>query len=256
MLARIFEDASWYMRPSERAALSGLLAELRPAVAVEIGTCAGGSLVCLAEHAAHVHTFDLAPPPGGMPELPNVTLHTGDSHVLLPIVMEELAASDVSVEFALVDGDHSADGVRRDVEDLLGARALSRGIVVIHDTANPEVRDGLERVEYEAHGNVTWVDLDWLPGYISTETGEAWAGLGLIVVDANRGRGVRTPVRAGYAVPFPEFLGLPGLVRYASGEVGSTPHLNEPDRSVRQSGIVKHLGRLCALVPLHRGARR
>jgi predicted O-methyltransferase YrrM len=183
------------MRPSERAALSGLLAELRPGVALEIGTAAGGSLVCLAEHASRVHSFDLSPPSPGLRKLRNVTFHTGDSHVLLSPVMEELAKEGGSVEFALVDGDHSAEGVRRDVEDLLAASAFKRGIIVLHDTANGEVRDGLERVKYEECSKVTWVDLDWLPGYVSKDTGVAWAGLGLIVIDAAAGSGAN-PDRA------------------------------------------------------------
>ena len=51
----------------------------------------------------------------------NVTLHTGDSHELLPPFLAELAEQGRNVDFVIVDGDHSSEGVRRDLEDLLNS---------------------------------------------------------------------------------------------------------------------------------------
>jgi hypothetical protein len=207
MLAQIFGDATWQMRASERAALRGLLTELAPKLALEIGTAEGGSLRCIAAEASHVHAFDVVPPDKAIRGLSNVTFHTGDSHELLPRVLERLATEGAGVDFALVDGDHTADGVRRDVEDLLAAPAVSRTIILIHDTANQAVREGLEAIAYVDWPKATWVDLDWLPGYVARDTGVSWAGLGLIVVDALNGpRGAPARI-ADYAVPLPDVIG-------------------------------------------------
>ena len=85
----IFEDPVWQMSLGERAAVEGVLAQLRPALAIEIGSAEGACLRRIAAHAGEAHSFDLQPPSLEMPG--NVTLHTGDSHELLPPFLAELA---------------------------------------------------------------------------------------------------------------------------------------------------------------------
>jgi hypothetical protein len=176
----------WQMTLGERAALEGLLARLVPELAVEIGTAEGGSTRCLTRYAREIHSFDVAHPEGLTDELPAVIAHTGDSHVLLPAFLERLASAGRSVDFALVDGDHTADGVRSDVEDLLNSPAVERTAIVVHDTANEDVRSGLEQLALEDHPAVAHVDLDLVPGHLSADgafAGQLWGGLGLIVAD-------------------------------------------------------------------------
>ena len=115
------------MMPGERAALEGLLSALKPSLSIEIGTSKGGSLERISAHSRAVHAFDL----GRHAQLtsdrfPNVTFHIGDSHELLPTFLLRLAAAMQNVDFAFVDGDHSAVGVRRDVEDLLSSTSVGR----------------------------------------------------------------------------------------------------------------------------------
>jgi hypothetical protein len=172
------------MSYGERAALEGLLSQRRPALAVEIGTAEGGSLERIAMHSAEVHSFDLVEPNPEARELANVSFHTGDSHVLLPEVLADFAAGDRVVDFALIDGDHSSEGVRRDIEDLLNSPATSNTLIAIHDTMNEVVRAGLKEVEFEAWPKVDYVELDFVPGYMFREQplcGELWGGLGLVV---------------------------------------------------------------------------
>ncbi|MDX8151645.1 class I SAM-dependent methyltransferase [Patulibacter brassicae] len=184
----LFEDDVWQMAWGERAAIEGLLSARRPALAIEVGTAEGASLRRIAAHSAEVHSFDVVLPQLEVPE--HVTLHTGDSHVLLPEVLAGFAQEGRNVDFALVDGDHSAEGVRRDVEDLLASSAVRDTVIVTHDTGNELVRSGLDAVDYAAHDKVVHVDLDFVPGHLGRERfgGELWYGLGLIVVDADRPR--------------------------------------------------------------------
>ena len=67
MLPEIFGDPTWQMRPCERAAVRGVLAELEPRLAVEIGTADGGSLRRIAAHAEHVHATGRAHRPVASP---------------------------------------------------------------------------------------------------------------------------------------------------------------------------------------------
>ena len=158
--------SEWQMTFGERAALEGLLAELEPKVAIEIGTASGGSLRRLAKYSDEVHSFDLVQPPPTMRALDNVTFHTGEvMRCCLSTSSRSLGRR--AIDFVLVDGDHTADGVRRDLDDLLASDAIARCIIVIHDTANEVVRAGLEMVDYDAYPKVKHVDLDFVAGHLS-----------------------------------------------------------------------------------------
>ena len=183
----IFEDTIWQMSLGERAAVEGVLTQLRPALAIEIGSAEGACLGRIAGHAEEVHSFDLVPPTS--PVSPNVTLHTGNSHELLPRVLTGFAEQSRNVDFVMVDGDHSPEGVRQDIEDLLDSTAVARSIVLIHDTANERVREGVDAVRFAAWPKVAHVELDWIPGQLFAEPelrNELWYGLGLVIVDATR----------------------------------------------------------------------
>lgn len=183
----MFEDRVWQMSLGERAAIEGVLADLKPEIAIEIGSMEGACLRHLAVHAGEVHSFDLAPPT--LPQPDNVTLHTGDSHELLPPFLTELAGKGRNVDLAIVDGDHTPQGVRRDIEDLLDSAAVARTVMLIHDTANERVRRGIEAVRFAAWPKVTHVELDWIPGRLFAEPAlrnELWFGLGLVLVDSSQ----------------------------------------------------------------------
>src|SRR5438445_13898392 len=102
------------MSLGERAALEGVLSQLKPALSFEIGTAEGGSLRCIARHSAEVHSFDLVAPEHDVASSANVILHTGDSHELLPAELARCAEPGRNLDFVLVDGDPSAEGGRRD----------------------------------------------------------------------------------------------------------------------------------------------
>jgi len=181
----LFTRREWQMAFGERAAIAGVLAELRPRLAIEIGTAEGGSLRTIAAYSQEVHTFDFSPSVHDPPD--NVTLHAGDSHELLPRLLAELQSAGRNVDFVLVDGDHTAAGVRRDVLHLLGSAAVQRSVILMHDTANEQVRAGLAGIDFTAwpkvrHVDLAFVDLQQPPGVLRAQ----WGGLGLVVVDGER----------------------------------------------------------------------
>ena len=183
------------MSLGERAALEGVLAALKPRLAIEIGTAEGGSLRRIAEHSAEVHSFDLVDPEPEIAAIPHATCHAGDSHELLPAFLEELADAGRRVDFVLVDGDHSAEGVRRDAEDLLASPVISNTVILFHDTANEQVRAGLDAVDFDAHEKVVHVEPDFVAGSVFSAPelrDELWGGLGLVLVDAGAPRAAGT----------------------------------------------------------------
>jgi hypothetical protein len=169
------------MSLGERAALEGLLSHLTPALSVEIGTAAGGSLNSIAAHSAEVHTLDLADEPERMP--PNATFHQGDSKVVLPKLLDRLAAEGRNVDFALIDGSHSEEGTRADLGALLDSLAVTRTVILAHDSANPSIRAGL--ADAREHPKVTGWDLSFVPGRLAGPghwEGQMWGGFALVIV--------------------------------------------------------------------------
>jgi Methyltransferase domain len=190
----------------ERAALHGLLAQLRPVLSLEIGTYDGGSLEPIAAHSESVHTVDLHPLVPDAERFENVTFHVGDSREVLPELLSELADAGRTIDFALVDGDHSTEGVRADLMSLLGSEAAVETVILLHDTMNPGVRAGIEQAGVEAHGHVIYFEPDFVPGYEFRGGhfgGEVWGGLGLILTGAERPAGYAMSVRQTlYVEPF------------------------------------------------------
>ena len=228
----IFHDQVWQMSVGERAALEGVLSQVKPELAIEIGTAEGASCRRIAAHAQEVHSFDLVGPSLDLP--PNVTLHTGDSHQKLPEVLDSFAREGRNVDFVLVDGDHSADGVRRDLEDLLDSDALKRSWILIHDINNEEVRRGVDAVRYRGWRKVAYVELDCVPGYMFKEERllhELWGGLGLVVVDDSLPATSTTEVmQQRYYPAAPLFAEMRDLVV-----------AREQDRAARRSGELETL---------------
>jgi hypothetical protein len=183
-LEQLLGRSGWKMSLGERSALEGILAALEPAVAIEIGTLQGGSLERIAARSAVVHAFDLEFDAGVNAErFPNVVFHEGDSHVLLGEVLAALAASGTNVDLALVDGDHSGPGVRRDLEDLLSSPSTERSVILLHDTLNERVRAGLRDVDL-TRPKVTHVELDFVVGQLwggGSFDHDLWGGLGLVL---------------------------------------------------------------------------
>jgi hypothetical protein len=185
----IFDDSAWQMSRGERAALEGLLTQLRPGLALEIGSGEGGSLARLARHAGEVHAFDFVRPQLPDDRLANVVFHTGDPHQLLVTTLAQLADEGRNVDFVLLDGDGAPDGARRSLEALLDSPALGQTTLVVSQAGNPRVRQGLDAVHFGAWPKVTLVEPDFVAGYMLAEERlrhELAGGLALVLLDAAR----------------------------------------------------------------------
>src|SRR5829696_3795682 len=128
----VLADSRWQMAYGERFALEGIVSQVKPRLAIEIGTAEGGSLRRIAAHAEEVHCFDMADSVARVVAgVPNATAHIGDSSETLPRVLGELAAAGRHIDFALIDGDHTTEGVQRDVRAVLDSPACRRTVIVL-----------------------------------------------------------------------------------------------------------------------------
>jgi hypothetical protein len=182
-------EADSQMSFGERAALEGILAQLRPLLAIEIGTAEGGSLARIASYSEEVHSIDLTHEPMVVAQQEHVVLHTGPSQQILPELLAGFADAGRAVDFALVDGDHSYDGVAKDLRVLLQSSTTRRSVIFVHDSMNAEVRAGIESVGLDDYEKIVYYELDFVPGYIYREglaRHAVWGGIGLILCDAQR----------------------------------------------------------------------
>jgi len=115
--------------------------------------------------------------------LKNVSFLTGPSFVILPLLLKELDHSGVAVDFILLDGDHSLEGIKQDIGCLLPYIPQKPLLVVIHDSFNPGCRRGILEGGWENSPYVSWVDIDFVPGRITEDKGpfedQLWGGLAL-----------------------------------------------------------------------------
>ncbi len=204
--AALFADTVNQMSFGERAALEGVLSQLKPRLAIEIGTYEGGSLCRIAAHSHHVDTFDLDDLVFDKSALRNVTFHQGDSKVNLPPVLARYAAQGVAVDFVLIDGDHSPQGAQADLMNVLESRACARTVILLHDTMNAGVRSGIESADLALHRRVVYVELDFVAGYEfygGDFDRQRWGGLGLLVTGDRTKDGYRDrPLQTRYVPAF------------------------------------------------------
>jgi hypothetical protein len=190
-------DLPWQMSPPEKAALIQLMDAARPEVAIEIGTYKGGSLQAMVSRAQKVYSIDTDAEVARILGLrfPNVDFRSGDSAVLLPHVLDEIAEREESLGFVLIDGDHSAEGVRADINNVLRHRPRRAVYIVFHDSFNPECRRGILQADWQMCPFIHYVEIDFVPGEFFPEPvdtaagGSMWGGLALAMMLPEERRG-------------------------------------------------------------------
>lgn len=179
---------NWQMMPWERIALRGVLAALKPRLAIEIGVYHGGSLSLIAAHSEHVVAIDNDPRVPTRFTVPgNVDLRIGASADLVPALASELGETGRGADFVLIDADHSTHGVRADIERVLALPVTVPMTVMIHDSGNPQCRAGILSADWHSSRHVESVEVDFVPGQIIEHSvrdgrGEIWGGFALALL--------------------------------------------------------------------------
>lgn len=154
------EETSW-MTPTERILLFSLVLSLRPKWYLEIGTFRGGSaLIANAAMNASLNREGrlilVDPNPQIAPE--HWSLLSARSTLIAepsPGALRSLPREAVGkVDFALIDGDHSYQGVLQDAKGVLSVMRPG-GLIVFHDSFFSEVKQAIDRFVLDASSCVT-----------------------------------------------------------------------------------------------------
>jgi hypothetical protein len=177
----------WQMSRAEKYCLIGLMDQLRPEVAIEIGTYKGGSLQVIQHYAGEVFSIDIIPAPKKFLEakFPKVHFIVGEGDKLVHDLFANIEREGKKFEFVLVDGDHSCAGVQRDLHAILSYPHKHPFVILLHDSFNPQCRKGIRNMPYSRYPAVEYVELDYVTGsYWHNDTyREMWGGLAMIRVN-------------------------------------------------------------------------
>jgi Methyltransferase domain len=182
----------WQMTNCERFAMQDLLRRLQPDLSLEIGTYRGGSLQVISHFSRNVISIDIDPEVEKhlSNKFSNVNYRCGNSYELLPGLLKESENSSRDIEFILIDGDHSTQGVQRDINALLQYKPRKKCVILMHDSFNPDCREGIKTASWSTSPHVQWVELDFIPGiyhYEAYDTAAAktmWGGFACAVLDS------------------------------------------------------------------------
>lgn len=179
------EMENWQMMPWEKIALTGLLSRIRPKGAIEVGVYYGGSLSLAGPYCENMLAIDIDPAVHNRFKKPdNVEIWISPSTEAIPRAFAHFDRLGVPVNYVLIDADHSAAGVRRDIELTLQYVPKEPMVIVMHDSGNPDTRSGILSANWGASPYLHSVDIDFVPGNIiehsiSNNKGEIWGGLAL-----------------------------------------------------------------------------
>lgn len=156
----------WQMTRCEKYAFASLIEIANPEVAIEIGTYKGGSLQVISKKARKVYSIDISAEYQATlgKHFDNVEFLTGDSKQLLPSLLDRIKNRNESLGFVLIDGDHSTEGVRNDINAVLQHTPVRPIYIVFHDSFHPPCRKGILAADWRLCPYIHYVEIDFIPG--------------------------------------------------------------------------------------------
>ena len=179
---------------AEKFAIAGILSQRKPEVSIEVGTLNGGSLSVISHYSEKVYSIDPNPEVKAKLECKhsNVEFITGLSQSVLPDLIGRLNSSKKEIGFVLIDGDHSEEGVRKDILEVLKYTPKSPLWLLMHDSFNPDCRRAIKSIDWKSNEFVHWVNYDFIPGFLSSIPGwedQMWCGMALAYLDKEKRNG-------------------------------------------------------------------
>ena len=162
----------WQMGPYERASLLYAIHTIKNCypfanlTAIEVGSYFGGFTKELLKTFNTVFSLDIDHSKLQQECIDDARLKRilGDSKVTLPKILKQ-----TDPDFILIDGDHSYNGVKGDLQAIVDSlREESRPFIFVHDAAYPESRKALE--EFKKSNSEYEVDVNFAPGVPFGET--------------------------------------------------------------------------------------
>ena len=105
----------------------------------------------------------------------------GNTAVTLAPVIDAISRSGAELNFVLVDGSHDTPNVRQDINNCLKYVPRSTPCVILmHDSANPVVREGILTADWDLCPYAHALDVDFVPGALYDRAdikNQLWGGV-------------------------------------------------------------------------------
>jgi len=190
-------EIEWQMDTAEQMSLLAFVQRLQPECVIEVGSRFGGSMQVFSRYSKRVISCDIDTTCQERlgPKYPNAEFITGPSQETLPPLLAKLQQEQVKVGMMLIDGDHSANGVQRDIHALRDYRPACPMYVLMHDCFNPTARRGIRMARWSDSQYVHAVEVDFVPGIMHHKPGfyrQMWGGFALAILMPERRTGQLT----------------------------------------------------------------
>jgi len=159
------------MKMSERLMICGMASLLHPASILELGVYLGKCSEQLSKLTPIVYCVD---------PMRHEELALPSNCYFIQLTSDEFfkcVAKNNTYDLIIVDADHTEENAYRDLKN-----SIQYGkYILMHDSANPECRQGYKKAIRECGDKIKFKNLDLLPcSYVSTKNVQ-WGGLGIVV---------------------------------------------------------------------------
>jgi len=79
-------------------------------------------------------------------------------------VLAQIEAAQEPLGFVSIDADHSREGIQRDIHSVLRYTPVKPLYIVMHDSFNPDCRNGMPEANRPANAHVHLLELDFVTG--------------------------------------------------------------------------------------------
>jgi len=158
----LIDKCNWQMGIEERASACYLIDKLPiKKVAIEIGSFEGGFLNILSEKFDKTYSCDMNHDRIDKTKYNNVEWLLGDSKETIPLLIKKINNSDEEVSFILIDGDHSYNGAKIDLQNVLNIKPKNDMFILLHDSWYPPVREAICSTNFNNNNYVKYINTDY-----------------------------------------------------------------------------------------------
>jgi len=182
-------ELPWLMSRFEKYTFLSLLQYIKPKTSIEIGTYKGGSLQMISQYSDKVVCLDINSSfvNNLRGKFKNVSFRIGDSKKTLPGLIQEINNSQEIPNFILIDGDHTEEGVKTDINEVLKLIPKEPIYIIMHDSFNPACRKGILNADWVDCPYVHYVEIDYVPGVyhynsLGIRARSMWGGFTLAIL--------------------------------------------------------------------------
>ena len=171
---------------AERIGLTGILTSYNPNCCIHIGQ-EREPLNIIAEHSERV--FDIVTSRDLLSNeisYKNITTLEGEARSVLPILLDELSKNEIQADFVFIDGNSQSDSLQELLKLINTQEVQVPMFIAVYNSFIPKVRKEIISIDWMNISQVSWLDVDFIPGQVQKDKKdllELKGGIALIYIN-------------------------------------------------------------------------